>query len=321
MNYRNLGNTGLEVSEIGFGAWGIGGGAGGHPAYGPTDDRESIRALRTALDVGVNFYDTSDLYGMGHSESIIGQAFHAVRDRVLIATKGGMVNAGGDQDFSPSYLGRSLEQSLRRLGTDYIDLYQLHSPAVELLEKDEKLLPFLDSLVRDGKVRVIGLSARSPQEALIAVGQHGIKVVQVNLNLIDRRAIESGLLARCAELGAGVVARTPLCFGFLTGRYSVEEVQDPSDHRSCWPKKQVERWSEAARMFGDVIQSGGLQTATQKALRFCLSFPEVSAVIPGMLTPEQVDENTRASELGSLTPDELAQVEQIYDSNLFFTGR
>ncbi len=321
MRYRALGNSGLDVSEIGFGAWGIGGAAGGHSAYGPTDDRESVRALHAALEFGVNFFDTSDLYGMGHSETIIGQAFTGVRNRVLIATKGGMRNAAGDQDFSPAYLQKSLEQSLKRLGTDYIDLYQLHSPAVDLLGKDEKLLPFLDSLIRKGKVRVVGISTRSPNEALIAIEQYGIRVVQVNLSLLDRRALENGLLARCSELGAGVVARTPLCFGFLTGRYSVKEVQDPLDHRSCWPKEQVERWSGAACLFGDAIHSGGVQTAAQKALRFCLSFPEVSSVIPGMLTVDQVVENKKASELGSLTSDELAQVEQIYKTNVFFAGR
>ncbi len=321
MKYRVLGNSGLEVSEIGFGAWGIGGAAGGHAAYGPTDDRESVRALHAALEYGVNFFDTSDLYGMGHSETIIGLAFKGTRNRVLIATKGGMSNSSGDQDFSPAYLHNSLERSLKRLGTDYIDLYQLHSPAIELLGKDHKLLPFLDSLIREGKVRAVGISARSPEEALIAVEQYGVRVVQVNLSLIDRRALENGLLARCRELGAGIVARTPLCFGFLTGRYSVEDIQDPSDHRSCWPKEQVERWSGAACLFGDAIHSGGGQTLGQKALRFCLSFPEVSSVIPGMLTADQVAENTKASELGSLTLDELAEVEQIYKGNIFFAGR
>lgn len=315
MKYRCLGNSGLLVSEIGFGAWGIGGGAGGHPAYGVTDDKESVNALSAALCSGVTFFDTSDLYGMGHSEELIGRAFRNKRDQVVIATKGGIVNPKGDQDFSPEYLRCALERSLIRLGSDYVDVYQLHSPPLKVLAQGDRLLSLFETLIREGKVRVVGLSARSPQEALYAVEHLGLRCVQVNLNLLDWRAIDCGLLQRCRELDIAIIARTPLCFGFLTGRYSVDDVSDPNDHRARWPRDRVEGWITASSLIGAIITSGGEQTTGQKALRFCLSFDGVASVIPGMLTPSQVTENVRASQLGRLTTEELAEVEQVYREN------
>lgn len=312
MKYRPLTQNGLLVSEIGFGAWGIGGAAGGHPAYGSTDDTQSIKALQVAFDAGITFYDTSDLYGMGHSETLIGKAFQHKREKVVIATKGGMKTAAGVQDFSPGYLRKALERSLERLGTDYVDLYQLHSPSLAEFEKDELLQFLFGELLQGGKVRQVGVSARSPQEALVLVERFGIRCVQVNLNLLDWRAIDSGLLRRCKDLGAGVIARTPLCFGFLTGQYLLDDISDPNDHRSRWPHERLLRWIDAAQKFGNAITSGGEQTAGQKALRFCLSFPEVATVIPGMLTPDQVVENIQASRLGLLAPIELKAVEHIY---------
>jgi aryl-alcohol dehydrogenase-like predicted oxidoreductase len=321
MNYRNLGNTGLIVSEIGFGAWGIGGGAGGHAAYGPTYDNESINALHAALDAGVTLYDTSDLYGMGHSEKLIGQAFRKTRDDVVIATKGGVINPVGDQNFSPVYLREALERSLTRLACEYVDLYQLHSMPIELLEQNDSLLRFLEAVVQEGKVRVVGISACSPQEALAAVEHFGFRSVQVNLSLLDWRAVDCDLLQRSNDLGAGVIARTPLCFGLLTGCYSAADFSDSNDHRARWPSEQLERWITAARLFGDVIFSGGEQTTSQKALRFCLSFSEVASVIPGMLTTDQVHENIVASKLGKLSDAEMTAVERIYRENIFTIGK
>jgi aryl-alcohol dehydrogenase-like predicted oxidoreductase len=321
MNYRNLGSTGLIVSEIGFGAWGIGGGAGGHAAYGPTSDNESINALHAALDAGITLYDTSDLYGMGHSEKLIGQAFQNTRYQVVIATKGGVMNPAGELNFSPVYLREALERSLARLACEYVDLYQLHSLPIEQLEQNDSLLRFLEAIVQEGKVRVVGISARSPWEALVAVVHFGFRSVQVNLSLLDWRAVDCGLLQRSNDLGAGVIARTPLCFGLLTGRYSVTDLSDSNDHRARWPREQLERWISAARLFGDVICSGGEQTASQKALRFCMSFSEVASVIPGMLTPDQVGENIMASELGELSDAEMTAVERIYRENIFMVGK
>ena len=157
MKYRKLGQTGIEISEIGFGAWGIGGNAGGAAGYGATDDRESKAALRRSFELGVTFYDTSDLYGFGHSESLIGEVFKGAREKVVMATKVGFHSPHEPQDFSSAHLRRSLEASLKRLQTDYLDLYQLHNPPVELLEREEEILKTLEAMKREGKIRAFGI--------------------------------------------------------------------------------------------------------------------------------------------------------------------
>ena len=320
MKYRNLGDTGLVVSEIGFGAWGIGGVAGGAVSYGPTDDQESKLSLRHALERGVTFYDTSDLYGYGHSETLIGSAFKDRRQEVLIASKVGKLKSNGQQDFSEEHIRRSIEGSLRRLQTDYIDLYQLHDPPVEGLENGDGPLGTLDSLKKEGKIRAFGISLRSPAEGLIAIEKLGVKCIQVNFNMVDQRAVENGLMDLCKRQGVGVICRTPLCFGFLTGRYSAQAEFYPGDHRGAWPPEQIALWSDAYRFFSSAI-SNQQQTPAQIALRFCLSYPGLSTVIPGMLTRQQVEEDALASPLGPFTETERRTIEKIYQENTFFLGK
>ena len=167
MKYRRLGATGLKVSEIGFGAWGIGGDVNGSVAYGPTDDNDSRRALQRAFELGITFYDTADFYGFGHSEELIGQALRDVRAQVVIATKVGLLDATGRYDFTRRHIKHSIEGSLRRLGTDYVDLYQLHSPPIDSL--DDGVLATLQLLQAEGKIRAFGISVRSPDEGLVAI--------------------------------------------------------------------------------------------------------------------------------------------------------
>lgn len=320
MNLRPLGNTGIRVSEIGFGAWGIGGNVGGAVAYGATDDRASEAALRRAVELGVNFFDTAAFYGCGHSETLLGRALAEVRDHVLLATKVGFVDTAGQQDFSPSHLRESLEGSLVRLRTDRVDLYQLHSPPVAVLEADLRIVTTMESLVREGKARTWGISVRNPDEGRQALERWTVPCLQLNLNLLDQRALESGLLDLCAARGVGVIGRTPLCFGFLTGRY--EDIQFAADdHRRNWPPEQVRRWGDAWRLFADRLMERQRQTPAQLALRFCLSHPAVSTVIPGMLTTAHVEENVAASALGPLSPDDLRTVAEIYHGNTFFVPR
>lgn len=312
MRYRTLGATGISVSEIGFGTWGIGGDAQGAVAYGPTSDRESRLALRRAFEAGVTFFDTADLYGFGHSEEVLGAALRDVRSQVVIASKVGMLDMQGTQDFSPGHITAAVERSLCRLGTDYIDLYQLHGPAIELLERDSRILSCMQALQRDRKIRAFGISVRSPEDGLAAVTRFGIKCLQVNFNLLDQRAIENGLFDLCRERGVGVIVRTPLCFGFLTGQYSAGDHFDPADHRSRWSAAQRAKWAGAYRLFVSALQDPRGQTPAQFALRFCLSFPVVSTVIPGMLTTAHVDENIRASEFGGLLDSERGAIISIY---------
>lgn len=317
MRYRTLGATGLRVSEIGFGAWGIGGNANGAIAYGPTNDDESKRALRHAFEAGVTLYDTADFYGFGHSEEVLGAGLADIRSQVVIATKVGMLDAAGTQDFSPAHIRYALEQSLRRLGTDYIDLYQLHSPSIGLVEEDQEILACMEALQREGKIRAFGVSVRSPEDGLIAV-KLGVKCLQVNFNLLDQRAAENGLFDLCQERGVGVIGRTPLCFGFLTGQYSSRDKFDATDHRNRWKPDQRDKWAGAYPLFLTALQDREEQTPAQFALRFCLSFPALSSVIPGMLTVAHVDDNTRASDIGGLRDSERSAIMAIYREHDFF---
>ena len=316
MRYRALGRTGLQVSEIGFGAWGIGGDAGGSVAYGPAGREESLSALRAAFDSGITFYDSSDFYGLGRSEELIGEAFAGRRGEVVVSSKGGMLADGKSHDFSPRHLRRSLEASLRRLRSEYIDLYQLHSPAPDAY--GEETVTALEDMRREGKIRAFGLSARSPAEALAGARRFGFPSVQVNFNLLDQRAIVCGLLAAAGWEGIGIVVRTPLCFGFLTGRYGARDSFHESDHRSRWSSAQRERWADAPRLFESLFAMLPGQTPAQFALRYCLSHAAVSTAIPGMLTVAHVEENAKAGEQPPLGATEQAQVAAIYADREFF---
>jgi aryl-alcohol dehydrogenase-like predicted oxidoreductase len=318
MKYRQLGQTGLEISEIGFGTWGLGGAVNGAVAYGPTDDQESKLALKRAYELGITFYDTADIYGYGHSERLLGEALKEVRQKIIIATKVGFVDPTGAQDFSAKHIRQSIETSLKRLQTDYVDLYQLHNPPMEALNRDETILATLRSLQKEGKIRAFGISLRSPDDGLAAVSNFGLKAVQVNFNLVDQRAMENGLFDLCQREGVGVIVRTPLCFGFLTGAYSVESQFAESDHRHKWSARQVERWAGAYQLFAAAFVNRHNQTHAQIALRFCLSYPTVSTVIPGMLTTAHVEEDVSASQLGPFSEAERLKMEQIYQDNTFF---
>ncbi len=318
MNYRHLGDTGIEVSEIGFGAWGIGGTPKDARAYGPTDDEVSRMALRKAFDHGITFYDTAALYGYGHSEEIIGTALKDVRQHIIISTKVGFINFKGEQDFSAQHIRNSLEASLRRLQTDYIDVYQLHDPPIALLQKDDSIIETLNSLRQEGKIRVAGISTRSPEDSLTAVKQFDFKTIQVNYNLTDQRALELGLFEKCESSGVGIIVRTPLCFGFLTGEYSAGDNYAAGDHRGRWSPEQIERWADAYKLFVSNLPEKGEQTNAQIALRFCLSYSPVSTVIPGILTQEHAEENALSSQLGPFEPSILEQFNKIYQEHQFF---
>lgn len=313
MKYRNLGDTGIIVSEVGFGTWGLGG-----DAYGQTDDAESKRALNAAFDSGINFYDTADFYGNGHSEDLLGEVFCKNREKVIITTKGGMLphkTFEMIQDFSSEHINRALTRSLQRLKTDYVDIYLLHSPKIQDLE-NYALLETLDEMKKSGLVRAYGISARTPAEALCAVQKYGFKIVEINFNLIDQRAKDDGLFELAKKQALGLIIRTPLTFGFLTGKLRGDEKFENTDHRSNWPKSQLKRWAEAHQMFSFLFKDN--RTPVQAALRFCLDHEVVSTVIPGMMNTKEVAENVSASELARLAVSEMNQIELIYRENDFY---
>ena len=313
MRYRKLGLTGMSVSEIGFGTWGLGG-----TAYGPVNDAQSIRSLRLALEKGVNFYDTADLYGDGHAEHVLAEAFAGQRDAVLIATKGGTLPHSTfymPQNFSEAHIRQALDKSLRRLRTDYVDLYLLHSPKLEDIRGNVELFDTLASFQEEGKIRTWGVSARSPRDAMTAIAELGAPVVEVNFNIIDHRCLDSGLFELALKTGTGVVALTPLAFGYLSGRLTGQEDFAGIDHRANWPREQLKRWANAPGLFSFLYQDGR-RTPTQAALRFCLEYQAVSTVIPGMMSESEVLEDVAASDgTPPFSPEEMEQVLRTYREN------
>lgn len=320
MNRRPLGRSGIAVSEIGFGAWGIGGATAGRTSYGETDDRVSLRALEAALDLGIDFFDTAPVYGDGRSERLIGQAIAGrPRDRIAVCTKAGCLDYHRPLDFSPAVLERSVAGSLERLGLDCIDLLMLHDPRADEPGLDDSFEALL-RMRRAGRIRAIGVSVRAPADIAVFVPRYPVDAFQVNLNLLDQRLVAEDALSLARGHGAAVVARTPLCFGFLTGLLDETAAFDAADHRSRWSAEQVRLWQSGARLFADMLTEPG-QTRIQAALRFCLSFDGVASVIPGILTPAEARENASASALGPYPPDAVARIRAAYDAHSFFDTR
>ncbi|HZB55474.1 MAG TPA: aldo/keto reductase [Reyranella sp.] len=319
MRYRPLGKTGLQVSEIGFGAWGIGGRTVEQTSYGDTDDRTSLAALDRALERGITFFDTSAAYGNGHSEELIGRAVRGKRSRAVITTKAGYEAWDQAPDFSPSAIVASTERSLARLGTDYLDLLQLHNPPLDVAAAPA-VRETLARLVESGKIRAWGVSAKGPDEAMQALRACEIAVIQANFNMMDVRVVSSGLLAEVERLGVGFIARTPLCFGFLSGTIGHDSVFPAGDHRARWPRAQLANWVDGAADLMASISTAPGEAAAQAALRFCLSFPAVSTTIPGIMKPLEADQNAAASLLGPLPPQTVEAILEINRNRRFFVS-
>jgi len=315
MHYRMLGRTGLQVSEVGFGAWAIGG-----PAklgeveigWGEVDDALSLRAIDAAYDAGVTFFDTADVYGTGRSEVLIGKALKSKRDRAVIATKvGNRTSADGQwvKDFSKSWISEAIDASLTRLGTDYVDLYQLHSGTDTAQYRDETF-EALEALKAAGKIRHYGISVGPCAHGPWVIRNTSAATIQVIYNMLEREP-EAELLPLAKEKGIGIIARVPLASGFLTGKFTPETRFAPNDHRSrTYPPEKIRQMVAQVAKLGFLTQ-GKRKTLSQAALQYCLAHPAVSAVIPGAKMPEQARANAAASDGVLLTPDEVAQARAI----------
>ena len=297
MNYRKFGETDLEVSEVGFGAWAIGGAAKvGDTAigWGHTDEATSVKAITAALDTGVNFFDTADFYGLGHSEDLLGKTL-GERNDVLIATKVGHRNIEEKivLDYSKDYIINACESSLRRLNRDVIDYYQLHSARLPHLQEGG-CIEAMEQLQQQGKIRYWGLSLNTfyPQpEADFLIGKGKGYGFQLVFNVINQRAMET--ILRAAARGYGIIARMPLQFGLLTGNFSSSATFENTDHRSFRLTEDV--LQSSLNMLQEKVWPAGEKeglSETSLALSYILSFPEISTVIPGIRTAEQVAANT-----------------------------
>jgi len=313
MRYRMLGRTGLKVSEVGFGAWAIGGPAelgGTQIGWGDVDDGVSIRAVHAALDAGVNFIDTADSYGCGHSEEVLAKALGGRRDEVIIATKfGSRIDPTGNwvKDFSGGWIPQAVEASLTRLETDYIDLIQCHSPwALEALTDDT--FAALETLRDAGKIRHVGVSVKQTEHGVPILRRWPqVEVIQVVYNILSRQP-ETDLLPLAQERNVGIIGRVPLASGFLTGKFAPDVTFPENDHRRrSYPPEKARRVVEAVEKLR-FLERDGTKSMAQAALQFCLSHLSVSTVIPGGKTPEQAGDNAAASDGVLLTEDELARI-------------
>ena len=318
MHYRRLGRTGMMVSEIGFGGWPI-----GRLRWGSVEDEDSLAALPRAFDLGVNFFDTADVYGHGHSEELIGQAFAAKRPNVIIATKAGVDFYAGEpskHNFSPEYLRRAVERSLERLRTDYVDILQLHNPP-QKLAKDDGVWEILADLRGEGKVRFFGISARTANDALAYLkaadsgDEHSRRfgdTLQVAFNLLDQEAASKGVFVEAYRQDWGIIARVPLASGMLTGKYAGDHYFTPDDFRSMWSPGRLKETARKVKALRFLVRPP-VESMTQAALAFVLAQEAVSTVITGAKTEAQVEENAGAPELAPLPQEDLRSAQALWE--------
>jgi aryl-alcohol dehydrogenase-like predicted oxidoreductase len=319
MNYRELGRTGFKVSEISFGAWAIG------ADWGNVDNSESLAALNLAVDSGVNFFDTADVYGDGRSEKLLAELKKERKEEIIIATKAGRRL---DPHVASGYTGANLatfvERSLQNLNTDALDLVQLHCPPTEVYYFPE-LFGALDDLVRAGKIKNYGVSVEKVEEAIKAIEYDGVKTVQIIFNIFRQRPADLFFdLAKRKRVG--ILARVPLSSGMLTGKMTRDTQFAAEDHRN------YNRHGEAfdvGETFSGVDFETGLaaveelrklvpreMTMTQFALRWILMFDAVSCAIPGAKRPAQAKENIAAADFLPLSAETMQAVREIYEARI-----
>jgi aryl-alcohol dehydrogenase-like predicted oxidoreductase len=319
MQYRELGRTGWKVSALGFGSWAIGG------TWGPVQDAESLAALHRAVELGVNFFDTADVYGDGRSERLLAQLRRQRSETIYIATKAGRrldphVAAG----YNRANLTAFVERSLKNLDTEALDLLQLHCPPTQVYYMPE-VFGVLDDLVKAGQVRYYGVSVEKVEEALKAIEYPNVQSVQIIFNMFRHRPAEL-LFEQARKRQVGILARVPLASGMLTGKLKPGTTFTPDDHRA------FNRYGEAfdrGETFSGVDYDVGLQAVeelkavcpagmsmVQFALRWILMFDAVTCAIPGAKRPSQAEENFSAADLPPLSDETMAQVRSIYDRHI-----
>jgi len=318
MQYKELGTNGPQVSTVGFGAWAIGG-----MNWGKTDDEVSQKALNEAIDQGVTFIDTADVYGFGHSEELIANVIKKRgKKNIIIATKAGndfyfakKENDEGygaiQQSYTKEYLIYAAEKSLKRLNVEALDMLQLHSPDLEKLEKDEPW-EALAQLKKDGKILHAGFSIQSFKETeqahLLDRHHELIDCIQVRYNLLEREA-EEVLFPKALKYGIGVIVRIPILFGFLAGKFDINSTFEEDDHRRMnLSKEKLEKYLKELERLKPLFEEYPDQTKAQVSLRFCITHPACTLAIPGAKTADQVIDNCKASDLGKIPDDILTEL-------------
>lgn len=319
MRYKPLGRTGFDVSSISFGAWAIGG------TWGAVDDAESMRTLHRALDLGVNFFDTADVYGDGHSERLLAKLRKERREPFWVATKiGRRSSPHTPQSYTRENLTGYVERCLKNLSVSALDLVQLHCPPTDVFYMPE-VFGVLDDLVKAGKLRFYGASVERAEEGLKALEYPNVQSLQIVFNVLRQRPAEL-LFPQAEERKVGILARLPLSSGMLTGKLSRSTQFAADDHRSfnregaAFSKGETfsgfdyEKSLQVVEKLRALLPPGmGLP---ELALRFIASFPAVTCSIPGARRPAQVEENVRASEAGALDRELVSALQAIYDTDV-----
>ena len=319
MNYRALGRTGWKVSEISFGAWAIGG------AWGEVSDEESLSALNQAIDSGINFLDTADVYGNGRSHRLIAQLKKSRKEEIIVATKvGRRLPKQTVEGYTRANLTSWVEDNLRDLNMETLDLVQLHCPPTDAYYEPE-IFAALDDLVKAGKIRFYGVSVERVEEALKAMEYPNLQTVQIIFNCFRQRPAEL-FFAQAKLKQVGILARVPLASGLLTGKFKADTRFAEDDHRNF--NRQGQRFDRGETFSGvdykvaldavDEIRAlvpAGI-SMSQFALRWILMFDAVTCAIPGGKRPSQVADNALASTLPPLTPEAMASVRKLYDAKI-----
>ncbi|MGN6366972.1 MAG: aldo/keto reductase [Phycisphaerae bacterium] len=319
MHYRKFGRTGWDVSEVSFGAWAIGG------SWGDVDDGQSLAAMKKALELGVNFFDTADVYGDGRSEQLIRRLREETKTPFYVATKAGRrLNPHVASGYNKQNLTAFVDRSLKNLGVEALDLVQLHCPPTEAYYQPETFAA-MDELVRAGKIQHYGVSVEKVEEALKAMEFPNVQSVQIIFNMFRQRPAEH-FLGEAKGRGVATIIRVPLASGMLTGKLSRASTFAPDDHRNF--NRHGEQF-DVGETFSGVPYDIGLEvvdelkklvpanaTLAQLALKWILMFDGVSTIIPGAKTPKQVEDNAQASALPSLTEQQMQTVRTLYDERI-----
>lgn len=319
MEYRKLGNTGINVSEVSLGTWAIGG------DWGNINDGDALKSIQYAIDQGVNFFDTADVYGNGHSEELLAKATKGLEDKVFIATK--FCRKGDIHDpntYSFETVRSYCEASLKRLNRESIDLYQIHCPATHILKSGE-VFDVLDRLQSEGKIRNYGVSVETVEEGLICLEHPNVKTLQVIFNIFRQKPLET-LFPEAYQKGVGILARVPLASGLLTGKFAKDHIFEESDHRHFNENGEAFNVGET---FGGLGFQNGIKLANQlkwiangrpsmasAALRWILDHKEVSCVIPGFKNIEQIKSNLQAMDASSFSKVEKGEIGSFYNEKI-----
>ena len=324
MKYRKLGRSGIKVSEIGFGAWTIGLDWWGKKI----DDDEAIRMLKRAYDLGINFYETADMYGNGKSEKIVSQAFKDMRDEVVYSTKWGYdmydaIQIGHNelpQKHNPEFLKYALQQSLNRLQTDYIDVYSLHNPKMDAI-KNDSLFISLDRLVQSTKIKshgvALGPAIGWKDEGLLAIEKRNITCLQTVYNLLEQDPGRAFLNAvRKNNDDVGIMVRVPDASGVLTGKVNEKTAFDKNDHRSNRKKEWIIEAMQKVEKMKPIANARGW-SISQLAIKFILSQKEISIVLPTVIDVEEIESFAEMSDGKYLSENEMAEITDLYNNNFY----